>query len=252
VHVHHEVHGEGEPIVLVHGWGLASRRTWIDTGWVEALTAVHRQVLLVDIRGHGRSDKPHDPEVYGYRAMGDDVLQSMDELGLARADYLGYSLGAFVGAALLRDHAHRFRSMVLGGIGEETEESAAAGATIAAALRADDPATITDPVGRGYRAFVDLDPTNDRQALAAAALGMWPDGHPLELGGEGLRTADLDVLVVDGSEDHPYIDMVDPLLDALRRGRLVVLDGADHLTAVTDPRFRAAVLEFLDGLPSTL
>src|SRR5436190_3382953 len=135
--------------------------------------------------------------------MGEDVLQVMDELTLETADYLGYSLGAFVGAALLATDAHRFRSMVLGGIGDETDESAAAATTIAAALRADDPTSIIDPLGRAYRAFVDLDPTSDREALAVAALGMWPDGHPLDLGGARLGQAEIPVLVVNGSADHP-------------------------------------------------
>ena len=66
--------------------------------------------------------------------------------------------------------------MVLGGIGDETEESAAVCHLIAASLRADDPSEIADPVGRAYRRYVDADPTNDREALAVAALQMWPDG----------------------------------------------------------------------------
>ena len=232
--------------MLVHGWGLDSERTWVDTGWVDALLPL-RRVVLLDVRGHGRSAKPLVAEAYRYGAMAEDVVQVLDELGLERVDYLGYSLGAFVGAALLGSpsHAARFRSMVLGGIGDETPESSAACAAIAAALRAEDPSSIADPLGRAYRAFVDLDPANDREALAVAALGMWPDGHPLELGGKGLGLADLPVLIVNGSEDRPYVDTVGPFVDALRRPRLVVIPGTDHLTTVTDPRFRAAVLEFL-------
>ena len=245
--IHHSVHGDPDldPIVLVHGWGLESERTWIATGWVEALTPL-RRVVLLDVRGHGRSDKPLDPEAYRYAAMADDVVQVLDELGIERSDYLGYSLGAFVGAALLgSEHATRFRSMVLGGIGEETAESAAACDVIAGALRADDPSTIADPVGRGYRAFVDLDPSADREALAAAALGMWPDGHPVALGGDRLRTAATRVLVVNGSDDRPYVDTVGPFVDALRDGELVVVPGTDHLTTLTDARFRQAALGFL-------
>ena len=65
--------------------------------------------------------------------------------------------------------------MVLGGIGDETAESAAACHLIAASLRAEDPASIADPVGRAYRRYVDADPLNDRAALAMAALQMWPE-----------------------------------------------------------------------------
>jgi pimeloyl-ACP methyl ester carboxylesterase len=254
LHIHHSVHGpaSGPPIVLVHGWGLDARRNWVDTGWVDALVADGRRAVLLDVRGHGRSDKPLVEAAYRYGAMADDVVQVMDELELATADYLGYSLGAFVGAALLgspQEGRSRFRSMVLGGIGEETAESSAACEPIAAALRADDASAITDPLGRAYRAFVDLDPTSDREALAVAALGMWPDGHPLELGGDGLRRAEVPVLVVNGSEDRPYIDTVQPFVDALRHSELVVIDGTDHLTTVSDPRFKAVTMEFLGRVP---
>jgi len=248
VHIHHEQRGDGHPIVLVHGWGLGSRRSWIDTGWVDALQP-HRRVVLLDVRGHGQSEKPHTPGAYTYRAMAADVLQVMDELGIETADLLGYSMGSFIGAVLLGEpaHARRFTSMILGGIGDETDESAAVAPRIAAALRASDPAAIEDPMGRAYRAFVDLDMTTDHEALAVAALDMWPDGHPLEIGGPALRTADLPVLIVNGADDHPYVDSAHLLVDALPRATEVVIPGTDHLTAMTDHRFREATIEFLGG-----
>jgi len=146
MYVHHEIHGSGHPIVLVHGWGLDSRRNWIETGWVDALEPL-RQVVLLDVRGHGRSDKPLTAGAYGYRAMSDDVLQVMDDLAIDAADLFGYSMGAFIGAVLLGSHPGRFTSMILGGIGDETEISAAASTVIAVALRADDPKSIGDPRG---------------------------------------------------------------------------------------------------------
>ena len=242
--IHHEEWGQGDPIVLVHGWGVDARRNWIETGWVSAL-APYRRVVLLDIRGHGRSEKPLAQEAYGYRAMSEDVVQVLDELAIERADFLGYSMGAFIGAALLGSHSGRFSSMILGGIGDETAESAAVCHRIADALRADNLASISDPIGRGYRAFVDADPTSDREALALAALEMWPDGYPVELGGPGLREADLDVLVVNGADDHPYVDTVHHLMGVLRHPAMVIIPGADHLTAVTHPQFRRAVVDFL-------
>jgi pimeloyl-ACP methyl ester carboxylesterase len=242
--LHHEVTGEGHPIVLVHGWGLGSQRNWVETGWVDALAAV-RRVVMLDVRGHGRSEKPLESAAYTYGAMGADVIQVLDDLGIEEADYLGYSMGAFMGAALLGSHPARFRSMVLGGIGDETPASEAACDGIAAALRADDPSSIVDPVGRAYRAFVDVDPTSDREALAVAALTMWPDGHPLDLAGAAGASADVPVLVVNGGNDHPYVDAAPRFVSALRDARYVVLPGADHVTALSDPGFRSAVLTFL-------
>ena len=242
--IHHEVHGSGDPVVLVHGWGTDARRNWVDTGWVDAL-APSRRVVLLDVRGHGRSEKPRAAGSYRYRAMSEDVLQVMDELGLATVDYVGYSMGSFMGVALLGSHPHRFRSMVLGGIGEETSESAAVCVVVAAALRASDVAEIRDPVGRAYRAYVDALPGNDREALARSALEMWPDGHPLVLGGPALAEVDVPVLIVNGADDHPYVDTAPRLARALRRAELRTLPGADHVTAVSHPELLASAIDFL-------
>ena len=245
MHIHHEEFGSGHPIVLVHGWGVGSKRNWIDTGWVASLSSI-RRVIVLDVRGHGRSDKPMTQESYGYRAMSEDVLQVMDELGIAKADLFGYSMGAFMAVCLLGSHHDRFTSVVMGGIGDETEQSERACVVIADALRAHDPDTITDPVGRAYRAFVDTDPTSDREALALAALQMWPDGHSLELGGAGLRTAQTPVLIVNGENDHPYVDTVHRLAAELPNAQVVTIPDADHVSLVADPRFRTTVLDFLE------
>src|SRR4051794_11891853 len=244
VRVHHEELGSGHPIILLHGWGVDIRRQWVETGWMQALEPI-RRVVAIDCRGHGRSEKPHIQSSYSYAAMAEDVLELMDDLGMAAADVFGYSMGAFMAVWLLGHHPGRFTSVTMGGIGDETSESAAAGVRIAAALRQSSPELITDPLGRAYRAFVDADPANDREALALAALQMWPEGHPLELGGEALGHADVPVLIVDGEQVHPYIDSVTRLVDAIPTAKLVTVPGADHLTVVGDPRFKAAVIDFL-------
>jgi pimeloyl-ACP methyl ester carboxylesterase len=244
--IHYEVVGEGPPLVLVHGWGASAKRHWADLGWVEALAPIRRLVLM-DSRGHGRSEPAASIDEYGYGPMGEDVLSVMDELGIARADLFGYSMGAFIGVSLLGHHADRFASMVLGGIGDETEESAARCHLIAASLRAPDPAQLVDPVGRAYRRYVDADPWNDREALAMAALGMWPDGHPLALGGDGLAAVEIPVLIVDGADDHPYVDTVGALAAAIPGAVLVTIPGKDHHTVVADPRFKDVVRRFLSS-----
>ncbi|MGO9558809.1 MAG: alpha/beta fold hydrolase [Acidimicrobiales bacterium] len=244
--IHHTQQGEGDPLILLHGWGSDSKSNWVDTGWVAALTP-YRRVVTIDCRGHGRSEKPHVQGAYSYVAMCEDVLDVMDELGIARTDLVGYSMGAFIAVALLGRHCDRLSSVVMGGIGEETAESAAACAVIAAALRADDPDLIDDPLGRAYRAFVGRRPGNDLEALALAALQMWPEGFPLEVGGAGLRDVDIPVLIVNGSEDHPYVDSAGELAAAIPRSKLVVIPGTDHLSTVTDDRFKTEVIAFLTG-----
>ena len=135
--IHYYQWGDGPSMVLVHGWGADAESNWEATGWVSTL-AEYRRVIAIDVRGHGRSDKPLAVEPYRYAAMSADVIAVMDALQIDKADYLGYSMGASMGAHLLAHHPERFNSMVLGGIGDETAESAAQGAVIAAALRAPD------------------------------------------------------------------------------------------------------------------
>jgi pimeloyl-ACP methyl ester carboxylesterase len=243
VRIHYEVIGDGPPLVLVHGWGASAHRNWVELGWVEVLAPI-RRLILMDSRGHGRSEPASSPAGYGYAAMGEDVLQVLDELEIDRADFFGYSMGAFIGASLLGHHRGRFRSMVLGGIGDETEESAAKCHLIAAALRAEDPGSIDTAEGRAYRRYVDADPWNDREALAQSALQMWPDGHPLLLGGDGLHEVDIPVLLVDGADDHPYVDTVEDLAKAIPGAEVVLIPDTDHHTVVGDPRFKSAVHEF--------
>jgi pimeloyl-ACP methyl ester carboxylesterase len=244
--IHYETFGKGDPLVLVHGWGSSLQTNWVDTGWVAALEKT-RRVIALDVRGHGDSDKPHDQSAYSYANMSRDVLRVIDRLKIAKADYLGYSMGAFMGVWLVGNARQRFSSMILGGIGDETEESLAALPKIVAGLRAKHPAELTDPVSSAYRAFSERDPRNNREALAVSALQMWPQGYPLKLGGPNLAKVDIPVLIVNGANDHPYIDTVQTLVDAIPNSRLATLSDCDHLSTVTDPRFKQLVLGFLSS-----
>lgn len=248
--IHYECFGAGRPIVLAHGWGSDLRHNWLETGWVDALRAT-RRVIALDCRGHGLSDKPHAQALYSYREMSRDVLRVMDRLQIARADFLGYSMGSFMGACLLGDAPQRFSAMLLGGIGDETPESADACRAIAAGLRAPRAEAIVDPLGRAARAFVAANPHSDLEALALSALQMWPEGYPLRLAGTRLSELDLPVLVVNGADDQPYVRSDERLVAAIPGARLVRIPGRDHLSVVADPRFRAAVIGFLSELDRT-
>jgi hypothetical protein len=152
-----------------------------------------------------------------------------------------------MGVSLLGHARERFTSMILGGIGDETDQSLAVLPKIVAGLRAEEGTRITDPVASGYRAYARSDQRNDLEALALSALQMWPEGFPLQLGGPGLADVDIPILIVNGANDHPYIDTVHRLVGALPGARLVVIPDRDHLGVVTDPGFTDSVLAFLDG-----
>ncbi|MGE5597160.1 MAG: alpha/beta fold hydrolase, partial [Hyphomicrobiales bacterium] len=93
--------GQGQPIVLVHGFASSLQGNWRATGVVDALVNDGRRVVALDCRGHGRSDKPHDPEAYGGTKMADDVVNLADHLGIEKPDLMGYSMGGGIAASLL-------------------------------------------------------------------------------------------------------------------------------------------------------
>lgn len=241
VMVHYETFGEGKPIVLVHGFAANLKVNWVATNWVETLQPV-RRVIALDCRGHGESDKPHNPEAYGGENMSGDVLRLMDHLHVAEADLFGYSMGAGIAAYLLAHHRDRFTSVVMGGIGNIFQATRGEGAqVIADALLAEDPATITNPVAAAFRAFAELNPDNDLRALAACARRARQPMDPADFAG-----VDIPVLIVDG-EDDVLATNPEELAAAIPGARLVMIPNRDHLTVVPDPRFKEEVLAFLEA-----
>lgn len=106
--------GDGPAVLLVHGL-TASRQGWYDFGYVDALCPRYR-VLVMELRGHGRSDKPHEPAAYTREHVVGDVLAVLDAAGVDHAVYWGYSLGAATGYACALLAPHRFSAWVLGGM----------------------------------------------------------------------------------------------------------------------------------------
>src|SRR4030081_683200 len=107
--------GEGEPVVLVHGFASTKETNWVVPGWIDTLRRAGRRAVALDNRGHGASTRLYDPARYHSAIMADDVRALMDHLGLARADVMGYSMGARITAYLALAHPARVLRIVLGG-----------------------------------------------------------------------------------------------------------------------------------------
>lgn len=112
--IHYEVEGEGPPLVLCHGL-YGSLEQWRAWGYVEALKDDY-QLVLIDARGHGASDKPHDPEAYKTETMVADVVSVLDDLNIEKAHFLGYSMGGQIGWCIGRYAPDRFYSLIIGGM----------------------------------------------------------------------------------------------------------------------------------------
>jgi pimeloyl-ACP methyl ester carboxylesterase len=113
VHIHYQAVGTGPALVLHHGT-MGSGPDWIDLGYVDALKHRH-QVILIDARGHGRSDKPRDPDAYDLPLRAADVVAVLDDLGVASASFLGYSMGGWIGFGLAKYFPQRIDAFIIGG-----------------------------------------------------------------------------------------------------------------------------------------
>ena len=162
--------GEGDPILLVHGFASSKNVNWVYPTWVSELKKNGRRVIAFDNRGHGDSSKLYDPKDYSIEILAGDVLALMDHLKFDRADIMGYSLGSRITAVLARSEPQRLRSAILGGIGIGLIKGGGPGENVARALEAPSLDDVTDPVGRTFRAFADQT-RSDRRALAACLRG---------------------------------------------------------------------------------
>jgi pimeloyl-ACP methyl ester carboxylesterase len=234
--------GEGDPVVLVHGFASNKEVNWVGTAWVSALTRAGRRVIALDDRGHGQSAKLYDPADYHSAIMAEDVRALLDHLDLPRADVIGYSMGARITAFLALAHPDRVRSAVLGGLGIHLTDGVGKPEVIAWALEAPALADVSDPTGHMYRAFAEKT-RSDLRALAACILGSRQTMSPDEVG-----RISVPLLVAVGSNDQ-VAGSPQALAALIPGAQALVIPGRDHMLAVGDKVFKAGVLEFLQWRP---
>jgi pimeloyl-ACP methyl ester carboxylesterase len=234
--------GQGEPIVLVHGFASNKEINWVGPGWVTTLTRAGRRVIALDNRGHGASTKLYDPAAYHSAIMAEDVRALIDHLGFARADVMGYSMGARNTAFLALAHPDHVRSVVLGGLGLHLVEGVGLPDTIAEALEAPTLASVSEPTAYMFRAFAEQT-KSDLRALAACLRGSRQTLTRAEVGGIAVP-----VLVAVGSQD-PIAGSPQALAALIPGAQALAIPGRDHMLAVGDKAFKSGVLEFLSKRP---
>jgi pimeloyl-ACP methyl ester carboxylesterase len=255
VRIRYVEQGVGEPVLLIHGYTQSLESNWIDTGVFQNLARDHH-VITFDLRGHGKSGKPHEPAAYA-REMVQDAIRLLDHLNIRKAHIVGYSLGAIITAKLLTTNPDRFLTGTLGGHAgyrnwkPQYDESAERNAAeldgeipfrglVVAMTPADEPKRTEEEIRARSAA---LAATNDVKALAAYYRGGTREFNATD---EEVAAIRVPVLGVIGSLDN--VRGMNDLHALLPIAKVVVIDGATHIGdrgAPRRPEFVDAIRQFI-------
>lgn len=248
VRIRYLVRGAGPPVLLVHGFMVSTELNWVGPGILDSLASRYTVVAL-DLRGHGASDKPHDPSAYGATFV-DDVVRLLDHLDIQRAHVVGYSMGSAITLKLLSTHPERVLSAVLGGYGWRAPELGPPEGVVQLRAQLERAArgdiTLADILAAS--ASIDFPPpmraalnSNDVIALRAVQAS---DGALRNVTEAALRMNAIPVLAIVGELDWARPD-AEHMVGVLPNSRIEIIPGATHVSAVTHPLFLSAAVRFL-------
>ncbi len=238
VEIAYEVIGDGEPILLIHGFASNAYVNWRDTGWVQTLENAGRRVVLIDNRGHGQSQKLYDTKDYGAPVMAADAVALLDHLGLSRVDVMGYSMGARITAFMAINHKTYVGRAIFAGLGINMVKGVGDPEQVAAALEAENIDDIANHGARMFRYFAEQT-KSDLKALAACMRSSRQKITPQQLAG-----IEAQVLVAVGTDDA-IGGSASELSVLIPGARALDIPGRDHMKAVGDKVYKQGVVDFL-------
>ena len=242
--IHYTDQGQGDALILVHGFAASAQENWGRAGWISMLTRAGRRVIAVDLLGHGLSAKPPDPVAYSIAQLGADIHQLRETLELKKPDLIGFSLGGRIVLDLLLRHGDRYLLGVLCGAGERwMQPQERDPEALPRAFEAETADAVSEGLARNFRLFADAQ-GQDRLALAALARGFQAAGPMTHW--ERLADITNEVLVIAGRADELAGDPL-ALAQRMPRGKSVVVPACGHMDCLTQPMFKAAVMDFLAG-----
>ncbi len=249
VKIHYEIEGQGPDLLMIHGFASNIDNNWKQTNWIRTLKDENR-LILIDCRGHGKSDKPTDSSQYGIKMM-EDIIKLMDHLSIKKANAFGYSMGSRLTLNLLTLEPKRVNCGILGGFvvpSTNTKQTAFTYKSVVKALKAENLEQVTDPIGREFRKFVEST-GGDLKALAAVMMNyveqpdvMFTTGSRIK---KTLRKIRVPVMTVVGSDDFLQGDKA-MIAKLVPNACHFQIQGRDHLTVVPDPKFHMVVKAFLN------
>jgi pimeloyl-ACP methyl ester carboxylesterase len=244
VNIHYEVHGDGPPLILTHGYSSTSAM-W--QGQIAALSA-HYKLILWDMRGHGQSDYPVDPAAYSEALTVADIAALLDAVGADKAIVGGLSLGGYMSLAFYRTHPERVRALLIIDTGPGFKKDEARDAWN---KRAHETADRFEREGLAVLKSLSAERASvvhrDAGGLARAARGMLTqrDASVMEI----LPHIKVPSLVVVGADDTPFIAASDYMAAKIPGAQKAVISAAGHAANIDQPEaFNDAVTSFLDRL----
>jgi pimeloyl-ACP methyl ester carboxylesterase len=239
VRIHWMEAGSGPPVVLLHGYTSCCDASWFADGVAKELARDHR-VIGIDARGHGRSEKPHDPAKYDGDRMPRDVMEVLDHLGVGRAHFHGYSMGGGIVAHLMARWPDRFITASFGGSGVREEDAA-----LAAQAAERDPKG-HDPQQEAGQAHLRERADRDGDALKAVQDGRV--ARPSTAPPLDLASIHFPIQAINGEFDAP-ISKTQRLAREARDFTAVILPGRGHNTVTTwpftPPQYVAEIASFV-------
>jgi pimeloyl-ACP methyl ester carboxylesterase len=267
VKIRYVTEGKGDPVVLIHGWMSDSSMWGQDSSGNTKLKGLDGfQVIALDCRGHGKSDKPHEPGQYGLE-MAADVIRLLDHLKLEKAHLVGYSSGAFIAGNVAATHPTRVISVIYGGqaplitrseeekkrekelksagtneveiFAKAVDEGNELGSYLLAVWPANKP-KVTEEQANALAKF--MYGNKDVKAFAAAGRSF----GKLVVTREQLKTCKAPVLFIHGGNESDYVkEQVSIARKQLEHSEWKVIKGGDHVTTLAKPEFGTAIIDFL-------
>ncbi len=230
--------GEGDAILLIHGFASNAKTNWISPGWVQFLVDSGFRVIALDNRGHGASQKFYEEAAYALKNMADDAVGLLEYLNIKQAHIMGYSLGARISSTLASRSPERVSKLVLAGNGYNMIEGSFDSSEIHAGLSAASLEDVTTQIGKDFRTFAEMT-GSDLKALAACIMG----GRSY-IKREVFENLKPQTMVIVGTEDTVAVDGK-KLADIIPNGHFEPIPKRNHMNAVGDKVYKEKVLEFL-------
>jgi len=212
-HISYRIDGEGEPVILIHGYTASGGLNWRMPGIVKLLQDDY-QVIVPDVRGHGKTGPAPDGK-YGMESVR-DIIRLMDHLNIDQAHIVGYSMGGMMTIKLAVDYPDRVKSAIIGGMGWVWPGSMGE--------PGESFANVSDVLAQVYDGFKEYETTQ-----------------------EEMKTLSMPYTVIVGMQDPGQLHRVDRWKEFKPDLPVTYIKDAQHNSCVFRPDFKKALREFLDA-----